>query len=301
MKKKIIALTLAGLICLTACSNSNKTGSGSGTDSDSKDTKSDPVETTTEAVSEERDTEAFMRQSHYLLDTIDADEINMFVDALYAGEPAAGEDTNVIVNRVTDALDFKGNGYGLWSNGGDICLELCNTNEQEKDGPWVDGRDNVCKINWNGYKFNDFDILKDEIPVVVGNSEAYVNPKTPGSCTVEFHIFDEGRANEVYKILADRMDGDYAGVTREEGKEGAWKTYTAYELGADGKKIRYAEIIIGYDEKIEGYIIQYQVRFEPLEGSETAETTVSEASETTVAADETIAEATETSQKADET
>ncbi len=298
MKKKIIALALAGLIGLTACNNTNKAGSGSG--SDSRATKAEPSETTTEAAIEaasgEDDTEAFMRQSHYLLDTIDSAEINKFVDALYAGKPALGETPGDIVKRVTDTLDFPGNGIGLWSNGGLICLELCNTSEMDNDGPWVNGRDNVCKINWNGYKFNDdFSVLSKEDPIIVANSEAYVNKKTPGSVMVEFHIFDEARANEVYEILVERMNKDHVGVTCEEGKDGKWKTYTAYDPDTDGKKIRYAEILMGYDEDGIGcYIIQYCVRFEPLEGAETAETEAVESSEATVAADESVAEADET-------
>ena len=263
-------------MCLTAC-NSNKNSSVS----DSKDRKSDPAETITEAISDEdesaseeteaaaadMDTEAFMRESNYLLDTIDSGEINKFIDALYAGEPKAEEDISVIIKRVTDTLDFKGNGVSLYSNGGLISLELCNTSEMKNDGAWVNGRDNVCKINWNGYEFNDdFSPLKKENPRIVANAESYTNTQTPGSIMVEFHIFDEARATEVYEILVERMNKDHPDITCEEGKIGPWKTYEAAVPNEGGKDTVYASIYMKYDDdQIGCYLIQYTVRFGPLE------------------------------------
>lgn len=245
MHKKLIALALLSTLMLTACGQQ----------------PSETVATMPTAVPTETKVEVddFMKDTVYILDTINETELNTLVDALIASEPAAGTSVDDMIDGVKKAIGHNGDGYGLFSYGSDIVFELGNTAGMENDGAYIQGRDNVCKMTWNGYTFVEGST--SDVPVIEGNSESYTNPLMPGSAGVELHIFDETRADEAYQIFKARLEADYPEATITEDYTG----YDATDVSADGTKTVYAEVNKWYNDTIGCYVVTYTVYFRPIE------------------------------------
>ena len=76
----------------------------------------------------------FMKDTVYILDTIDETELNTLVDALIMSEPAAGTSVDDMIDSIKKAIGHNGDGYGLFSYGSDIVFELGSTAGMENDG-----------------------------------------------------------------------------------------------------------------------------------------------------------------------
>lgn len=276
MKKKILSVVLVGALCLSgvACSSNDTKRSGKKEkekdqkieeeadedDKDSKGSKKRGSEAEDSAEQDETDLDEFMRSRDYLLETISEEEILKFVNAIYVGEPNVNDTVQGITERVTTYVGHTGNGCSLYSCGGDICIEFGNTSEMELDGNWINGRDNVCKINYNGYEFNDFDLMKDgwESITVIGNSKSYTYTDRLGSGSVEFHIYDEERAREVYKILCDYIDTEFVDSDRFDASNSYYEAYEA--VGPDNEDIT-AVAALQYNDACECWNVTYIGRF----------------------------------------
>ena len=267
MKKKIISAVLAGVLCLSfaACSsndksksNKDKTEKRQNKEASADEDLDEEAETTKET---EFDEEAFMRQTHYLLDTFSEDELLKFVNAVYDGAPQAGDSTNAVYEKVTTSVGHDAAGYGLYSSGGDICIEYGNEDEMELDGKWINGRDNVCKIIYYGYELNDFDMLTDEGDDIlfVGNKESYTCPGMPGAGTVEFHFYDEDRAVQAYDILCSYIDSEYPDAEKKDTSTSKYYEYKAMCEGSE--KDHYATAFEMYNEDCKCWVVQFTARF----------------------------------------
>lgn len=265
MKNKVIASILLGSMLLAGCSSTKTT----------KTTKNpnvnDPtdVETSIDETDETDETDVTKETSEkshdskvYYINEINKDEVYKIIDAVYAGSPQKGENVETITRRVEAAVGKDCASCSLFSGGGDICIEYGSIDELPNDGGIIKGRDNLCCIRYNNFRI-DWAIENKAVEnaTILGNKQSYTAPEYPGDGAALFHIFDEEKATELYKVLCGYIDDNFQGYSIGENK--AWNGYAAmYDTSKVNKYIAIASMV--YDEHIGCWIVYYAAKFESI-------------------------------------
>ncbi len=228
MKRIIITIMLLCLILVTSCN------------------KADTSYTITPTIES---------SSIYTLKLIDKEEIYKIIDALYLGEPKVGDTTTQIYHRVRDHIQEPCNGYCIYEDN-DICIEYGNITPEYHDG--IGGKDNVCKIVYNGYTLEYQNKRSTDIKVT-GNKP--YDEDLPGLGVVVFHIYDESRANELYGILGSYINNKYPNTIKNaNNKDNGYASY----VHIYNEKDYYAATNMRFDEKIKCWTVIYVAKFFPI-------------------------------------
>ncbi len=214
--KKVLALVLCSAIAFSAiaCSKDSKRRHSDDDDDDTEESltiESDDGEGSEESdLKPAEDTAETTENTDdliWLIDTSDKASIHAAIDAMYYSFPIVGDTFEDAKSRLIDATGQNILASTLWGRY-DIEFAYDYASTDGEDSVLVDGRDIVLEITYNGYEIDSSGDIQN--PVITDYTILeWQNNQNYTSGNIDFHIYDEDRAVELYNDIVTYCDGAY--------------------------------------------------------------------------------------------
>ena len=196
-------------------------------------------------------TEEYWLSQMFLIDVNDEATLRRIIDTLFNCEPKLGEDKHILYDKVVASIGRKPMSTGMWCNHNTFDFEF-----SFKNG-YV-GYDRLWDFGYWNYETEPNPSATDP-GKVISYEDNPVNPKRKGAGGILFLIYDEDRAQKVFRFCCDYITEYYAKYNP--GVENDFLGFPGYGLTwGDGVMEYYAYVRIryeDYDDSWEIYLENY--------------------------------------------